>query len=453
MKISGLNVIKAKRWHLRLSQKQKFGFLALMLSLTNVLVSILNFYWLNQAEKHWLSTLFREKLRYLQYSMAISSLLTVLFSGLFYLLVWRYNLRPLKFLKNKVEIVATGDLTVDIPTLGTDEIGQLAKSVRVMEESLRIIISNIWREIRTMKAVVTEFHESFQALHQANEGITEFSSQVTHATEQELNSLQAADEVLQEMGYLVQHVCDKTTGVAESSAKMLEQAHAGENSVLTAMSQMELISQKVHATARSLSELELKSANINAIVQTIQGISSQTNLLALNAAIEAARAGEQGKGFAVVAQEVKNLALQTTVATQEIGKLIEEITAVIQTSVNTMNNGLEEVDQGTAIVAQAGQSFNGILQTLSQLSDELQSVSAASQEMAASGEEAVAAAHNTLQFTRLSSEQLGEILKLNESQTDKMMYLENNLKRLQDSMEILSADGTRFKLSETKTDK
>ncbi|WP_206811833.1 methyl-accepting chemotaxis protein [Paradesulfitobacterium ferrireducens] len=440
------------RRHWQLSQKQKFGFLTLTLSVTNVLVSIVNFYWLNQAEKHWLSTLFREKLRYLQYFMVLSSLITVLFSGLFFFLVWRYNLRPLKFLRNKVEMVATGDLSVDIPALGTDEIGQLAKSVRDMEESLRTIVYQIWLEIRAIKETLTEFHDSFLAMHQANIGITEFSRKVANGTEQGLESLQAADDVLQEMGHLVQHVADKTTKVAQSSSAMLDQARAGEGSAMIAMSQMERISQKVHETARSLSELEHKSTSISAIVQTIQGISSQTNLLALNAAIEAARAGEQGKGFAVVAQEVKSLAAQTTKATHEISDLIKEITIVIQTSVNRMNNGLKEVDEGTAIVTQAGQSFTGILKTLSDLSGELQSVSAASQEMAAGGEEAVAGAHNTLEFARSSTEQLGQILKLNQIQAEKILHLENNLKRLQDSMEKLREVGGRFKLIRSKKD-
>lgn len=87
MRFPGLRFLtytRFARMHLQLNQKQKYGFLALTLSLTNVLVSILNFYWLKKAEKHWLSTLFREKLRYLQYSMVLSSSLRVLFSGLFF---------------------------------------------------------------------------------------------------------------------------------------------------------------------------------------------------------------------------------------------------------------------------------------------------------------------------------------------------------------------------------
>jgi methyl-accepting chemotaxis protein len=72
---------------------------------------------------------------------------------------------------------------------------------------------------------------------------------------------------------------------------------------------------------------------IGQIVGLINQIASQTNLLALNATIEAARAGEAGKGFAVVASEVKNLATQTSRATEEIGAQIAQVQAATREAV------------------------------------------------------------------------------------------------------------------------
>jgi methyl-accepting chemotaxis protein len=80
---------------------------------------------------------------------------------------------------------------------------------------------------------------------------------------------------------------------------------------------------EAEATNASVGSLARAAENISAIISLIRDIAGRTNLLALNATIEAARAGEAGKGFAVVASEVKNLAIQTAKATENIGQQIE----------------------------------------------------------------------------------------------------------------------------------
>ncbi|MFZ8360693.1 methyl-accepting chemotaxis protein, partial [Staphylococcus aureus] len=76
--------------------------------------------------------------------------------------------------------------------------------------------------------------------------------------------------------------------------------------------------------------LASSAEKIGEVVGLINQIAGQTNLLALNATIEAARAGEAGKGFAVVASEVKNLATQTSKATDEIGQQIGSVQTATQ---------------------------------------------------------------------------------------------------------------------------
>ncbi len=80
------------------------------------------------------------------------------------------------------------------------------------------------------------------------------------------------------------------------------------------------ISTAGHEAVTTLSE---RSVTIGGFTDTIAAIAAQTNMLALNATIEAARAGDVGRGFAVVAGEVKGLAQQASVATNQIRHLAD----------------------------------------------------------------------------------------------------------------------------------
>ena len=94
--------------------------------------------------------------------------------------------------------------------------------------------------------------------------------------------------------------------------------------------------QSIESTFNRVEELEKQTLNVSQILDTITAISEQTNLLALNAAIEAARAGEQGRGFAVVADEVRTLAQRSQTATEDIRKLLDDISVNAKASFENM---------------------------------------------------------------------------------------------------------------------
>ena len=119
----------------------------------------------------------------------------------------------------------------------------------------------------------------------------------------------------------------------------------------------------VVATMGSIHE---SSRRIAEIISVIDGIAFQTNILALNAAVEAARAGEQGRGFAVVASEVRSLAQRSATAAKEIKGLIDD--------------SVSKVATGSSLVAKAGQSMQGIVASVQQVTDLMAEIAAASQE-------------------------------------------------------------------------
>ena len=113
--------------------------------------------------------------------------------------------------------------------------------------------------------------------------------------------------------------------VASATEEMTASANAIAHQAAQALGAASAAGRCVAETEDVVGDMLRVAEQIGSAVTMIADIASQTNLLALNATIEAARAGDAGRGFSVVASEVKALAQQTAVATQEIRRQIEAV--------------------------------------------------------------------------------------------------------------------------------
>ncbi len=182
---------------------------------------------------------------------------------------------------------------------------------------------------------------------------------LSHRTEQQAVSLEKTAASMDELTSTVRQNADNAKQASALATNASDIAAKGGDVV-----------GRVVSTMSSINE---SATNIRDIVGVIEGIAFQTNILALNAAVEAARAGEQGRGFAVVAGEVRNLAQRSATAAKEIKTLISTSVARVQ--------------NGSALAAEAGQTMQQVVKAVSQVTDIIGEISAASMEQSSGIEE------------------------------------------------------------------
>jgi methyl-accepting chemotaxis protein len=279
----------------------------------------------------------------------------------------------LKELAVDADIIAQGDLTVQVQAHSNDEIGQLAEAFRNMTENLRNTIQQLSATSQSVASAATQLHSTSEQIATGAEEMVAQSHTVATAGE--------------EMAATANDIAHSCQNAATSALDASTSASAGSMVVEATVQAMGKIAERVKDTADTVSNLGTRSDQIGVIVGTIEDIADQTNLLALNAAIEAARAGEMGRGFAVVADEVRALAERTTRATHEIGTMIRTIQGETRTAVSSMEEGVRDVEQGTLEAAKSGEALQNIIEQINMVSMQISQVATAAEEQTATTNE------------------------------------------------------------------
>ena len=259
-----------------------------------------------------------------------------------------------------VEGASQGDLTVRADVTA-GEIGTVADFFNSIIESLRQIVTKV-------KQSATQVNTSLEN----NEN--EIRRLADNALRQSKETTQTLDSV-EQMTDSIQMVAASARQAAVVARSASETAEVGGSAMDLTVQNILALRETVAETAKKVKRLGESSQQISKVVSLINQIAMQTNLLAINAGIEAARAGEEGQGFAVVAEEVGELAARSSVATQEIERIVDTIQRETGEVVDAMEQSTMQVVEGTHRVEDAKQSLTKILEVSYQIDQLVQSIS------------------------------------------------------------------------------
>lgn len=264
-------------------------------------------------------------------------------------------------LLDDVEGAARGDLTVQAEVTA-DVLGAVADSFNLTIQNLREIVQQVKIAARQVTKGATD-NEMFarglssDALRQAEElAVT-------------LNSVQVMTES-------IQRVAESAREAEEVARSASETALRGGEAVERTVAGILQIRETVAETTRKVKRLAESSQEISKIVALISQIASRTNLLALNASIEAARAGEAGRGFAIVADEVRQLADRAAKNSKEIEQIVLQIQSETGSVMTAMEEGTQQVIEGTRLAEQAKRSLEDIIQVSNRIDVLVRSITA-----------------------------------------------------------------------------
>jgi methyl-accepting chemotaxis protein len=275
----------------------------------------------------------------------------------------------------------------------------------------------IWRRATDQARLVDQFERSVGGISQivANaaigmkEAATTMRASTVEAGARTLAVSAASDQAAHSVSAAAAGAEQVAMSVGQIGQQVAESARIAAHAVAEA-----------EATNASVGSLASAAENISAIISLIRDIAGRTNLLALNATIEAARAGEAGKGFAVVASEVKNLAIQTAKATENIGQQIETMQHTTADAVSALQRIGVTIDRMNGIAT-------AIADAVDQQGHATQSIATAVQHAAAGTAEVNSNISAVTSVVEETSEKAGGVLDAATAMTEQAQLLQSEV--------------------------
>ncbi|UST63281.1 methyl-accepting chemotaxis protein [Pseudomonas moraviensis] len=271
------------------------------------------------------------------------------------------------------EALRDGNLSLQVPVVGRDELAAISTALNVAVVQLRSSMLGVDHE-------TSQLSNAVRSLNQHSSG----ALGEVEAQQLQISQIAAAATQLAATSQGVAQSCEQASGSAQHTRRIA--ADSSRDSQRTTAS-IQQLNQRLNDTAAALGRVSEQGQQIQLVVDTIRGVAEQTNLLALNAAIEAARAGEQGRGFAVVADEVRSLSQRTQSSTAQIAGTVDSLRATVNEAVSLMEAACGQAQSDAEAVTGLGERLGEIASAVQSVTDTLAQIATAVEEQATTADE------------------------------------------------------------------
>ena len=299
------------------------------------------------------------------------------------------------------------DLTVKVP-VREDVTGALA-------DALNQLTTETSKVLQQVTAISADVSSASQKVKQQSDSVVEVSETELKQVEQTAEELSGAATAMNDIARLAQ-ACNVTADTAIKSTQMALQT------VNATVGGINSTRDTIRETEKRIKRLGERSQEISSAVNLINTIAERTHILALNASMHAASAGEAGRGFAVVAEEVQRLAESARQATAQISTLVNNIQVETADTVNTMNEAISQVVQGSKLAEQAGEQMQRTQETTADLVRSVQEIASSSQIQAKVSNQLLERAGEMRKANQRTNEQL---IAQSEQTTNLVEYAKN----------------------------
>ena len=373
--------------------------------------------------------------------------------------------RPIRQVKGVLTAIAAGETDMAVPcTAYPNEVGEMARAVEVLRNSVEESAALRAREADQQRAMATERFESERSSGAAAERQARAIGELGWALEAlaagnlsvslgdigadyaklrrdfnaAVEALHNAIAAISETGHVVRDSASDISGATGNLAKRTEQQAAALEETAAALDEITatvgtaaerarearvMVAETKASAGRSgeivrsavdaMGRIEASSSRISQIIGVIDEIAFQTNLLALNAGVEAARAGEAGRGFAVVAQEVRELAQRSANAAKEIKTLI--------------STSVHEVETGVALVRSTGDALVEIAVLVEKVNAHVETIATTAHEQSGGLREINASVNHMDQMTQQNAAMVEETTAASQTLAEQSHHLQHLL--------------------------